>query len=441
MNHNEAIKYIEDTAAFGTRLGLENISRLMSLLGDPQEKLQIIHIAGTNGKGSVAAYILSVLEEAGLETGFYTSPSLTDFSERIRINEEEISDDDVAYYATKVRTCAEEMEKNGSGSPSEFEIVLAMAFCYFLDRKVDIVILETGLGGRLDATNVIKRSLLTIITKISYDHMQYLGDTLPQIAYEKAAIIKPSGRVLVYPADKDVEEVIRKQCNEKKADLYIAELPSERRITEQDLSSGRTGQEFILSGETYSTLMAAAYEADNAALAVQAVRLLRDKTGDKYFEISDKSIYEGIKKTRWPGRFEILSSDPVIIVDGAHNEDGAAALAETIKVYFKDKRITLCIGILKDKQYEKMLRILLPLAEKVIACRVPNPRSLETAELKDIISRLTEQTEILTADSPEKAVEIIEKLQYKTAAVVICGSLYLAGPVRKMILDGTKQPS
>lgn len=441
MNYNEAIKYIEDTAAFGTKLGLENISRLMSLLGDPQEKLQIIHIAGTNGKGSVAAYILSVLKEAGLKTGFYTSPSLFFFSERIRINEEEISDEDVAFYATKVRACAEEMEKNGSGSPSEFEIVLAMAFCYFLDRKVDIVILETGLGGRLDATNVIKRSLLTVITKISYDHMQYLGDTLKEIAYEKAAIIKPSGRVLVYPADKEVKDVIKKQCLEKKAVLYIAELPAERRITELDLSSGRTGQEFVLSGDTYHTVMAAEYEADNAAIAVQAVRLLRDKKAEKYFEISDKCIYEGIKKTRWPGRFEILSSDPVIIVDGAHNEDGAAALAETIKAYFGDTGITLCIGILKDKQYARMLRILLPLAEKVIACRVSNPRSLEAEELKGVISGLTEETEILTADSPETAVEMIKKIQYKTAAVVICGSLYLVGPVRKLILDEIKLSS
>ena len=187
MTYKEAMTYIRNTAAFGTKLGLDNIRALMSLLGDPQEKLKIIHIAGTNGKGSVAAYLLSVLRHAGYRVGSYTSPELFRFSERIKTGDEEISEDDIALYATKVRAAADHMKENNMGDPSEFELVLAMAFCFFLDRNVDIVILETGLGGRLDATNVISHSVLSVITKISFDHMQYLGDTLPKIAAEKAA--------------------------------------------------------------------------------------------------------------------------------------------------------------------------------------------------------------------------------------------------------------
>ncbi len=434
MTYKEAIKYIRDTAAFGTKLGLENIRMLMSLLGDPQEKLKIIHIAGTNGKGSVASYILSVLEEAGFVTGFYTSPELFSFSERIRINEEEISDEDIAFYATKVRTYAEKMKNEKLGSPSEFEIVLAMAFCYFLDREVDVVILETGLGGRLDATNVINRSLITVLTKISYDHMQYLGDTLKQIAYEKAQIIKTNGKVLAYPADKEVEDVIAEQCRYKEADLHIAELPNKRRLLNHDLTSGETGQEFTLLNKTYRTRMAASYETENAALAIQAVEILRENRENK-LDIPDICIHEGIKKAKWPGRFEILCTEPLIIADGAHNADGAGALAKTIVEYFGKKKINLCIGILKDKQYEKMLKILLPISENVITCNVPNPRSLKAKELKDIICKMEYGGDIRISDNSEMAYRTIKDLQSQAPAALICGSLYLVGPMRKIILE------
>jgi len=434
MNYEEAIAYIKETAAFGTNLGLDNIRSLMSLLDNPQEKLKFIHIAGTNGKGSVAAYILSVLEQAGLRTGFYTSPELYRFSERIRINEEEISKDDIAKYVNKVHSAAEYMTAHNMGSPSEFELVLAMAFCYFLDKKVDIVVLEVGLGGRLDATNVIRSSILSVITKISFDHMQYLGNTLSEIASEKAAIIKEHGTVIVYPSDEEITEIYRKICRKKKARFYEAALPSSRSMMTGEKGSFCSGQEFTLYGKNYITGMIGAYETENAALAIQAMWLIKNSPEMKDYIITDENIYEGIRDAFWPGRFEIMSDDPLIILDGAHNEDGAKALASSIKEYLMGRRIVLCIGILKDKQYDKMLAELLPFAETVIACKVPNPRSLKADDLSDMIRRGEPGIRIETAENPEQALAEIKKLQSDTAAIIICGSLYLVGPMRELII-------
>ena len=425
MTYEESIKYIRDTAVFGSKLGLDNIRTLMSILGNPQDKLNMIHIAGTNGKGSTAAYMLSVLEEAGYRAGVYTSPELYRFSERIRINEDEISEDDTAYYATKIRKAAEYMAEHGIGNPSEFELVLAMAFCYFYDKAVDVVILEVGLGGRLDATNVISHSLISVITKISYDHMQYLGDTLPQIADEKAAIIKPHGRVIVYPAEKDVMNVFENRCSKQQAELHVAELP------EQSTASLTEGQTFVLSDKTYTTKMAGLYEINNAALAIQAIGLIRKNS----LQISDENIYDGISRASWPGRFEILKRNPLIIADGAHNEDGAEALADTLTKYFGETKVTLCLGILKDKEYEKMLSHLLPHADRIIACDVPNPRSLTANELTEAIYEADPNISTFICHTAKEVYDRIQEEKNNATAFVICGSLYLVGSMRELYLN------
>ncbi|MCR5775619.1 MAG: bifunctional folylpolyglutamate synthase/dihydrofolate synthase [Lachnospiraceae bacterium] len=427
MTYEEAVKYIRDTAAFGSKLGLDNIRTLMSLLGNPQEKLNIIHIAGTNGKGSVASYILSVLDMAGYRVGFYTSPELVRFSERIRINYEEISENDIAVYTGRVYHAAKYMEEHELGRPSEFELVLAMAFCYFLECRVSLVILEVGLGGRLDATNVINHSLLSVITRISYDHMQYLGDTLPLIAAEKAAIIKPRGRVMTYRADAGIMNVIKETCREKDAELYISE-PAVR-----IKASLAEGQVFTLSGKTYRTRMAGLYEVENAALAIQAIRLIAGQ-GKGRLRVSEKDMELGIERAGWPGRFEILSSEPLVIADGAHNEDGARALSETLTEYFGEQKLILCIGILKDKQYKKMLELLIPHAKKVIVCEVPNPRTLTMPELEKAIREVSREVGIMIPDPGSDVTECIKKLQPEAAATVICGSLYLVGPMRERFI-------
>ncbi len=426
MNYTEAIGYIRETAAFGSKLGLDNIKILMSLLNDPQDKLRIIHIAGTNGKGSVVAFLSSVLEKSGYRAGIYTSPELSRFTERIRINRDEISEQDVAYYATKVRTAAEYMDENGLGCPTEFEIVMAMAFCYFADRGADPVILEVGMGGRLDATNVIKRSVLSVITKISYDHMQYLGESLPEIAREKAGIIKEGGQVLVYPADNDVMKVYKEICSEKKASLYTSSLPEAMEDGNKEIHGL---QSFWLDNEKYLIRMAGVYEKENAALAVNALKLLSAVLPN----VNDKTTKEGIKEAIWPGRFEILKDDPLIIADGAHNVDGAEGLSESLERYFGKDKVCLCMGILKDKQYEKMLRFLLPHASSVIICEVPNPRSLKVSELKNSINRICPEIDTITTSSLPEAAELIKKPQPEAVANIICGSLYLVGPMRDLI--------
>ena len=424
MTYEESLKYIRDTAAFGSKLGLDNIRNLMSLLGDPQKDMRIIHIAGTNGKGSVAAYLLSILQTGGYRVGFYTSPELFRFSERIRIGDEEISPEDTARYASMVKKQADRMSEEGVGHPTEFELVLAMALCYFRDKGTDIVILEVGLGGRLDATNVIERSELSVITRIGYDHMQYLGNTLEAIAAEKAAIIKPGGRVIVWPAGDSVMRVFRDECSAKGAKLHIAERP------EAGAASMEKGQCFSLCGKEYSICMAGLYEADNAALAIQASDILRER----FDRISDETVSDGIARTVWPGRFEILSTSPLIIADGAHNTDGAEALATCLERYFGVKKVRLCMGILKDKQYREMLEVLLPYAASAIAVEVPNPRSLKAEELKEEILSVRPELVVRTAERVEDVINEIKKPRQDAVADIICGSLYLVGPVRDQII-------
>ncbi len=424
MNYGESIRYIKGTAAFGSRLGLDNIRKLLSFLGNPQNKLRFIHIAGTNGKGSVASYMLSVLEKSGYRTGFYTSPELYRFSERIRINEEEIPEGDVAVYATRIKEASDYMISHDLGRPTEFELVLAMALCYFLDNKADPVILETGLGGRLDATNIIENSIISVITKISRDHMQYLGDTLPEIAGEKAAIIKPGGTVIVYPSVPDVMQVFSDECRVKNARLITAYLP------EKGDASLEEDQSFDLFGKTYTTTMKGLYETENAALAIQAFKAAGKTLGS----VTEESIREGISTAVWPARFEVLAKNPYVIIDGAHNEDGARALSASLKRYFGKTKVTLCIGILKDKEYEKMLKILLPHAGEVAVCEVPNTRTLKASDLKEVIHGINPDMEVSCYDSYKDLCAEIKKLRNISAAVVICGSLYLAGPLREELL-------
>lgn len=423
MTYKEAVSYIRATAAFGSKLGLDNIRCLLSFLGDPQDELRCIHIAGTNGKGSVAAYIASVLKASGYRVGIYTSPELFRFSERIRINDEEISEEDIARYTHEVKRAADEMASRSMGNPTEFELVMAMAFCYFRDKQTDAVILEVGMGGRLDATNVIRSSLLSVITKISYDHMQYLGNTLEAIAGEKAAIIKPCGRVIVYPPTQNVLTVYEDECEKKEAALYVSGRAG--RISAEVTG----GQRFVLQGKEYTTAMPGLYEIDNASLAIQALELLKEDLA----QITDDTVHEGIAKAIWPGRFEVLSKEPLIIADGAHNVDGAEALAACLREYFADNKVRLCVGILKDKQYRDMLKTLLPFASSVIACEVPNPRSLDAAELKSVIGEICPGMPIETAYDIEAAAAAIKKPQQNAAADIICGSLYLVGPIREIL--------
>ncbi len=424
MNYEDARKYIDSIAKFGSKLGLDNIRNLMRRLGDPQKKLRFIHIAGTNGKGSTVAFINSILIKAGYWTGMYTSPFVERFSERIRVDDTEISEEDFAALATCVREEAEKMKEDGEGAPTEFELICAIAFLYFCEKKCDICILEVGLGGRLDATNVIDDPLLCIITSISYDHMDILGDTLEKIAYEKAGIIKEGSRVLIYPQTDGVKKVISDVCEKRGAVLNMAEMPSKL------IRAGLDGVEFVLGGDSYRIKLLGDYQINNAALAISAIRLLENRGID----ISEDDIREGLKNTRWPARFEVLRQDPCVIIDGSHNVQGMEKLSSSLKLYFGDRKIVLIVGILRDKEYGRMLDVILPHAKKVYTVTVPSPRTLTAAELLCEVRRRT-NIDACSVEDPVRACKMALKEAGDTDVICACGSLYYVGLIRKTLLS------
>lgn len=422
MNYDEARKYIDSVAAFGSKLGLDNITNLCHLLGDPQKKLKFIHVAGTNGKGSTVAYISSILIKAGLKTGIYTSPFVENFSERIKINNEEISGEEFALHATKVRQTAERMIKEGIGSPTEFELICAIAFLYFAEKNCDICVLEVGMGGRLDATNVIDPPLLCVITPISYDHMEYLGDTLEKIAFEKAGIIKNGTTVLTYPQTPGVEKVFEEVCEERGAGLVRCALPDGIKKADMD------GVEFEYEGKVYKTRLLGKYQINNAAMAVNAAGILRNKG----ISISDGNIFDGIASAVWSARFELLRKNPYVFIDGSHNVQGMETLADSLRLYFGEKKIIFITGILKDKEYGRMLDIMLPLAKRVYTITVPSPRSLKASELAEEVKKRT-KAEVSCIEEPADALKEALKKATDTDVICACGSLYFVGIIRKLL--------
>lgn len=348
MNMEEAKAYIETVSQTGSILGLDNIQHLMNELGNVQEKLRIIHIAGTNGKGSTGAFIESTLIEAGYRVGRYTSPAVFDAFEVWRINKENITEKAYLFCLAKVKEACERMLAKGMVQPTVFEVETALAFVYFYEEKCDYVLLEVGMGGETDATNLIIHPVCSVITSVSMDHMQFLGNSLAEIAAAKAGIIKSGCPVVTIDTQKpEVLQVIQKMAEQKDAEL-------------------------ILSGEDALQIelpMKADYQIENSKLAITVCR--------KVIAVSDEIIKKGIEKTTWPGRFEQISEKPLIVIDGAHNEDAAKKLALTIENHFTNRKIAYIIGVLADKEYEKILEIMLPYAVQVYTVTPPNKRGLD----------------------------------------------------------------
>src|SRR5690554_1191385 len=327
MNYHEALSFIHNTNKFGMKLGLENMKNLLNILGDPQNHLKYIHIAGTNGKGSTSALLHSILKEQGYRVGLFISPYLEEFTERIQINGVHIKKDELADLARKVKTAIETMVSKGLQHPTEFEIVTAIGLMYFHLKKVDIVVLEVGLGGRLDSTNIIPSSEVSIITAIGKDHIKQLGNSLGKIAAEKAGIIKKNGRVVIYPQIPEAEEVIKDVALKNNAEVYFVE---KERVS--ILESSLEGQVFSYKGEELvmpkvEIKLLGRHQIYNAATILKVIEVLNQRN----FKITQRAITMGFKNTCWPGRFEIISKKPLIILDGAHNEQGAEAFYKTIK--------------------------------------------------------------------------------------------------------------
>lgn len=430
MNYKEALKYIEETHKFGIRLGLDNMTKLLDLLGNPQDNLNIIHMSGTNGKGSTCSFITSILKEAGYKVGLYTSPFLETFTERIRINGENIPEEDVARIISLIKEKIEQMVKEGYSYPTEFEIVTTMAFYYYYEQNVDYVALEVGLGGRYDATNIIKSSQVSVIGSISLDHTNILGDNISKIAYEKGGIIKENGVAIVYNQSDEVKNVIKQICYDKNA-TYIETNFDDIDIKKSDIYS--QVYDVTIFDESYENIeikLIGEHQINNSILALTVIKYLECNKGLK---IDDKSIRRGLINTKWPGRIEKISENPLFIIDGAHNEDGALSLAKAIDKNFKDRNLTLLIGMLEDKDIDSVLDILIPKFNKVITTTPDNPRAIDSSKLKGKILRYTDN--VVDKKDIEEALNYTLESSNDNDVIISAGSLYMIGSIRRLMTN------
>lgn len=404
MNYNETIEYIHSTPKFARTLGNELLLKLLNKLNNPQDKLNFIHIAGTNGKGSCAVVLAEILKRNGYHVGLFTSPYITCFNERIRIDGEEIPNDKLSQITTRIRKTIEKYDT----PVSEFALDTAIAFEYFTEEKCDIVVLETGLGGRLDATNVIKAPFITVLMSIGFDHMQYLGDTIEEITAEKCGIIKENRPVIVYPCMNDnAVSVIKRFCAEKNAPYIQADMPRK--------SSGG----FIYNKKEYELSLGGDFQIYNAATVLKAVEVLNGLG----LSIKDAAVFSGLKSAKNPARFEMLECG--LIIDGAHNRPASAALCETLKAL--NKPICLCIAMMSDKDVSGVVSEFSKLSPCVIATEISMPRCAPAERIsaefyKHGISALIEK-------DPINAARLA--LSHDDKIPVVCGSLYLAAEIRK----------
>lgn len=428
MNYNEALKYIHGSHKFGIRLGLDNIKKLLELLDNPQDKLKIIHIAGTNGKGSTCSFISTILKEGGYKVGLYTSPFLETFTERIRVNGENIPEDEVGNIVSLIKEKIEVMVNEGYSYPTEFEIVTAMAFYYFYKENVDFVALEVGLGGRYDATNVIEKPIVSVITSISMDHIGVLGDTLGKIAFEKGGIIKENCTTIVYPQKYEAGEVIKNICKENRS-KYIECNFNDINIKQSNINLQK--YDCIINKKEYKDLeikLIGDHQVKNSVLALNVIDYINDNLG---LNISEECIRKGLAQTSWPGRIEKIKENPMFIIDGAHNEEGAESLAKAMDKYFKDKNKVLIIGMLEDKDISSVLDILIPRFNKVITTTPDNPRSIDADKLKKKIEEYN--IDVISKPKINEAVEYALQNTKKEDVIISAGSLYMIGNVRSII--------
>ena len=411
MNYAEALEYIHSVNWTFCKPGLERIGELCERLGHPENKLKFIHVAGTNGKGSTSAMLDSVLRAAGYKTGLYTSPYIRVFNERMRVNGKNISDSELASLTEYIKPIADGM----NDKPTEFELITALAFEYFARHNCDVVILEAGMGGRLDSTNIINTSVLSIITGIALDHTAFLGDTVEKIAFEKAGIIKPLIPVIFGGTDASAEAVIRDKADELGSAFKTVDYSA---LLVKDMSLDGTVFDFGKYQDLKISLLGS-YQPRNAAIVVSAVDVLRENG----FEISDAALKEGLSFAEWQGRFEILSREPLIIFDGAHNPQGIEAAVESIALYFKSQKVALVTGVLRDKDYTYIARKLSTVASAAFTFTPDSPRALDSKEYASVLS--SAGISAISCDSVSSALDKAKEYAKANSCPVICaGSLY-----------------
>lgn len=429
MNYTEAMEYIENTSKYGNNTGTKRVEKILDILGNPQNKLKCIHIAGTNGKGSITSMITSVLIESGFKVGMYTSPYIEEFEERIQINRENISKSDLACYTTIVSKAIEEIVSMGWGYPTEFEIITCIMFLYYSKKEIDYAVIEVGLGGKSDSTNVIK-PLVSIITSISYDHVSILGNTIEEIASEKAGIIKENIPVILYPQQEEgAYKVIEKTCRKKNSELIQINKNSIYHIPNDEFNKAYQLLKINTNKDEYEVQLSllGSHQSMNCAVAIYAIEQLM-QIGIK---IRKEDVLMGLSNVKWPGRLEILKTNPLIVLDGAHNLDGITKLKESVEKYFKYNKLVLIIGILSDKDVEKMVESITPMANKVIAVTPNSYRGKTSKDLIKIIEKYNKNCEALEdyKEAYDKALSHCNE----DDMILICGSLYMIGDMRKII--------
>lgn len=426
MNYKEALGFINETNKLGSVLGLKNIEKLLSLLDNPHKKLKYIHIGGTNGKGSTSNYILNILRAGGYEVGLFTSPHINKINESIAVNGVDISDNDFARILGRIKEKIKIMVGEGFNHPTTFEIITAMGFIYFNEKNVDFVILEVGLGGRNDSTNIIPSSLASVFTAIDYDHIDVLGNSLEEIAYEKAGIIKEDSIVVTYPQREEVLNILKKVAKDNNSDFYLCPMEN---ISIKEINSFGSIFDFSFNNTKIKDIkisMLGEYQVYNAALALTSVLILREKG---LVQIRDEEIKAGLWNAKWPGRLEVIKRNPTILIDGAHNLQGISQLKKALDL-FEYENLILCIGILKDKEYSRMAQALAPISDKIIVTEVDSPRKLEAEKLGEEMLKYRE--DVYIEKDVGKSIKIALDQATKKDLIVFCGSLYLIGQIKRV---------
>lgn len=433
MNYTQTMEYIDSLKAYGIVPGLSNITELCRRLSNPEQALSFVHIAGTNGKGSVLAYISTVLKCAGYKVGRYISPVIFDYCEKIQVNGRPVSKKSLCECMEKVKEACEAMTAEGLPHPTPFEAETAAAFLYFKEKACDIVVLETGMGGREDATNLIQNTKAAVLASISMDHMQFLGKTLGEIAMQKAGIIKNGCYVISAEQEPEALAVIERETAEKGCPLTVVHKADKIRY-------GLEKQKFsytAASGRFFPDLeiaLAGRHQVENAVLAVETI----EKLLACGYPVSEKQLRKGLLETRWPGRFTIAAKRPLFILDGAHNEDAAKKLAESIRFYFTNKRIVYIMGILKDKEYEKIIAETYAYADQIITVTPPgNPRALPALTLAQAVKGY--HPRVTAAGSLEEAVEMAYLLAKKEDVIISFGSLSYLGRLTDILKERQKK--
>ncbi|MCI8431417.1 MAG: bifunctional folylpolyglutamate synthase/dihydrofolate synthase [Lachnospiraceae bacterium] len=424
MTYEEARKYLEDCNQYAGELTLEPLREMLRRLGDPQDGLSFVHIAGTNGKGSVLAYVSTVLKEAGYRVGRYISPTIFSYRERIQVNEQYISREDLVRLTERIKRTGDQMLAEGLPHPTMFEAETALAFLYFAEQKCDLVVLECGMGGRTDATNVIRSTVAAVLASISMDHMGFLGATVQEIAGNKAGIIKPGCKVVALKQKPEAERMILKQAGACGCPVVTADpecvVNRKRGLFLQTFDyKEREKMEITLSGE---------HQFENAALALEVIDVLKEKG----YTVSEEAVRAGFRRTVWTGRFSVVAQEPYFIVDGAHNRDAAEKLAGSIENYLQGKRLIYIMGVLADKEYDAVIEKTAGYASEIITVMTPdNVRALPAEELAKAVTAYNPHVQ--AAESIEAAVNRAYELAGKDDVILAFGSLSWMGELVRTV--------